>query len=62
MLAMIPLVKGIGSTEVAATADGVYLKLPRLLTLRNIDFELTDYLGKSVNMRGRPVSFELCFD
>ena len=62
MLATIVLKNGIGSVEIASTADGVYMKLPRLLTLRNIDFELTDYLGKSVNMRGRPASFELCFD
>ena len=62
VLATIVLKNGIGSVETASTPDGVYMKLPRLLTLRSIDLELTDYLGKSVNMRGRPISVELCFD
>jgi hypothetical protein len=48
--------------ETANTPDGVYLKLPPDLVLRNIDFSLTDYLGNNVDLRGRPISFELCFD
>ena len=62
VLAMIPLTKGIGSVEVASSPDGVYMKFLEGLTLRNIGFELTDYLGNAVNLRGRPLSFELCFD
>ena len=62
VLAMIPLVKGIGSVESASNPDGVYMKLSRDLMHRNIDFGLTDYRGNIVNLRGRPLSFELCFD
>jgi hypothetical protein len=62
VLLRIPLVKGIGSTELASTPEGVYMKLSRDMTLRNIDFELTDYRGNVVDLRGRPMSFELCFD
>ena len=62
VLAVLPLVKGIGAVEQSSTADGIYMRLPKQMTLRNIDFELTDYKGKSVNLRGRPISFELCFD
>ena len=56
------LVKGIGGMETASSPDGVYMRLSRDMTLRNIDFELTDFKGNVVNMRGRPMSFELCFD
>ena len=62
VLACLPLTKGIGSVETSNTADGVYMKLSRDLTLRTLDFELTDYLGNIVNLRGRPLSFEICFD
>ena len=60
--AQIPLTRGIGAVEQAASPEGVYMKLPDDLTLRNIDFSLTDYLGNNVNLRGRPISFEICFD
>ena len=62
VLACLPLTQGIGSVETSKTPDGIYLKLSRDITLRNIDFELTDYLGNVVNLRGRPISFEICFD
>ena len=62
VLAMIPLTKGIGAVETAGTPDGVYMKLPSDMTLRSIDFELTDYKGNVVDLRGRPLSFELCLD
>ena len=60
VLLQIPLINGIGSVETNATADGIYLKLPSGLALGHIDFELTDYLGNIVNLRGRGLSFELC--
>ena len=60
-LAMLPLAKGIGAVEESSTADGIYMKLPSSMNLRAIDFELTDYKGGAINMRGRPISFE-CFD
>ena len=62
VIAMMPLSRGIGSVEQSATPEGVYMKMPNDLTLRNIDFSLTDYKGAPVNLRGRPLSFEICFD
>jgi len=62
VLLKIMLVKGIGGMETASSPDGIYMRLSRDMTLRNIDFELTDFKGNVVNMRGRPMSFELCFD
>ena len=62
VIACIPLTKGIGAVETANSPDGVYLKLPTDLVLRNIDFSLTDYKGDVVDLRGRPLSFEICFD
>ena len=62
VITMIPLVNGIGAVEQSASPDGVYMKLPNDLTLRNIDFSLTDYKGNGVNLRGRPLSLEICFD
>ena len=61
VIAQIPLTRGIGAVEQSASPDGVYMKLPNDLTLRNIDFSLTDYKGNNVNLR-RPLSFEICFD
>ena len=45
-IACIPLTRGIGAVEQSASPDGVYMKLPNDLTIRNIDFSLTDYKGK----------------
>ena len=55
-----PLIKGTSALETARTTDGVYMELARDPTLRNIDFESTDYKGAVVNLGGRPISFELC--
>ena len=62
VIAQLPLTRGVGAVETASSPDGVYLKLPTDLVLRNIDFQLTDYNGKVVDLRGRACSFELCFD
>ena len=62
VLATIPLTQGVGKVEEGKSPDGVYYRLARDLTLRTVDFQLTDYLGNLVNLRGRPVSFKLCFD
>jgi len=62
VIACIPLTKGIGAVETANSPDGVYLRLPTDLVLRNIDFSLTDYRGNIVDLRGRPLTFEICFD
>ena len=42
VIAMIPLTRGIGAVEQAASPEGVYMKLANDLTLRNIDFSLAD--------------------
>ena len=62
VLCQIPLVKGYGAVEMSSTADGIYMKLPTDLVLRNIDFQITDYKGAVPNLRGRPLSLEICFD
>ena len=62
VLCQIPLVKGIGAVETGSTSEGVYMKLPSDLTLRTVDFQLTDWKGVCVNLRGRPLSFEICVD
>ena len=62
VIACIPLINGIGAIETANSPDGVYLKLPTDLVLKEIDFSLTDYHGNAVDLKGRPISFEICFD
>ena len=62
VICCIPLTKGVGAVETASSPDGVYLKLPSDLVLRTIDFELTTWNGKLVNLRNRPLSFEICLD
>ena len=62
VLCQIPLVKGYGAVETGKTPDGVYMKLPTDLTLRTLDFCLTDWKGAVVSLKGRPLSFGICFD
>ena len=62
VICMLPLVRGVGAVETSSSPDGVYLRLPTDLVLRSIDFSLTDFKGNIVNLRGRPISFEICFD
>ena len=62
VIATVPLTQGIGLVETGQTPDGVYHKLPRDLVLRTIDFQLTDYLGNALDLRGRPLSFKICLD
>ena len=62
VISKIVLSRGIGAVEQGSTPEGVYMKLPNDLTLRIVDFSLTDYKGNVVNLRNRPLSFEICFD
>ena len=62
VIAMIPLTRGVGAVEQSASPEGVDMKLSNDLTLRNIDFALTDFKRNNVNLRGRPLSLEICFD
>jgi hypothetical protein len=61
ILCMVPLTLGVGSQIHASTSDGSYYDLPGELSLRSFDLSLTDYLGRPVNLRGRPLALQLTF-
>ena len=61
VLCKIPLSEGVGKTIVSSTPDNVYYNLGAL-TFRSMDFQLTDASGKPVNLRGRPLSFQIIID
>lgn len=42
VLATIPLTQGVGKVEEGQSPDGIYYRLSRDLTLRSVDFQLTD--------------------
>ena len=60
-LAMIPITEGIGRTVVGQTPDNVYYGVGDTV-LRHIDFQLEDYLGSPVDLRGRSLSFVITID
>jgi hypothetical protein len=62
ILCKIPLSEGIGRVVTGATPDNVYYELPQSVSLRTLDFRLTDHRGISVNLRGGSLSFQLVFD
>ena len=62
ILCTIPLTGGVGTQVEASSPDGVYYDLQGELSIRGFDLSLTDYLGRPVNMRGRPLSMQLTFD
>jgi hypothetical protein len=61
ILCMIPLTLGVGSQIHASTPDGMYYDLQGELSIRSFDLSLTDYLGRPVNLRGRPLALQLTF-
>jgi hypothetical protein len=61
ILCMIPLASGVGTTVVGGSPDNVYYAIGDT-ALRQIDFQLTDYLGNPVNLRGRSLSFQIVVD
>ena len=61
ILCKIPLSEGVGKTVVSSSPENVYYDLGAM-TLRSIDFQLTDVHGTPVNLRGRPLSFQLIID
>ena len=61
VLCKIPLSEGVGKTVVSSTPDNVYYNLGAL-TFRSMDFQLTDEFGNPVNLRGRPLSFQIIID
>ena len=62
ILCTVPLTGGIGTQVEASTPEGVYYDLQGELSIRGFDLSMTDYLGRPVNMRGRPLSMQLTFD
>ena len=62
ILCSVPLTQGIGSQVEAHSPDGVYYNLAGGSSCRTMDFRLTDWLGRAVNLRGRPLSFQLIFE
>ena len=62
ILCSVPLTGGVGSQVDASSPTGVYYNLAGGSSCRTIDFQLTDWLGRAVNLRGRPLSFQLIFE
>ncbi len=62
ILVSIPLTGGPGHQVEASTADGLYHDLQGQLSIRSFDIRLTDYLGRPVNLRGRPLALQLTFE
>ena len=62
ILCSVPLTGGVGTQVEASSPTGVYYNLAGGSSCRTIDFRLTDWLGRAVNMRGRPLSFQLIFE
>ena len=62
ILCSVPLTQGIGSQVEAHSPVGVYYNLAGGSSCRTMDFRLTDALGRAVNLRGRPLSFQLIFE
>ena len=58
----VPLTQGIGSQVEAHSPDGVYYNLAGGSSCRTMDFRLTDWRGQTVNLRGRPLSFQVIFE
>ena len=62
IICSVPLVGGIGTSVEASSPTGVYYNLAGGSSCRTIDFKLTDWLGRPVNLRGRPLALQLIFE
>ena len=62
ILCSIPLTGGPGTQVEASSPDGLYYDLQGELSIRSFDLRLTDYLGRTVNLRGRPLALQITFD
>ena len=60
-LAKISLPGGFGTTVQAATPENIFHDLGDYVTLKEIDFQLRDYNGLTVDLLS-PISFQLIFD
>ena len=62
ILCMIPLTGGTGSSVEASSPDGVYYDLQGDFSIKSFDLALTDYLGRPVNLRGRPLALQITIE
>ena len=62
ILCKIPLTQGIGRVVLGESPSTVFYDLPQTLSLRTLDFRLTDHRGIAVNLRGGSLSFQIVFD
>ena len=62
ILCTVPLTGGVGTQVEASSPDGVYYDLQGELSIRGFDLSPTDWLGRSVNLRGRPLAMQLTID
>ena len=58
----VPLIGGVGTQVEASSPTGVYYNLAGGSSCRTMDLRLTDWLGRPVNLRGRPLALLLIFD
>ena len=56
------LTGGVGTQVEGSSPTGAYYTLAGGSSCRTLDFRLTDWLGRTVDLRGRPLSFQLIFD
>ena len=61
ILAAIPLTEGPGH-QVVSSGEGIYYDLQGELSMRSFDIRLTDYLGRPVDLKGRPLALQLTFE
>ncbi len=62
ILCSVPLTGGVGTQVEVSSPIGAYYNLAGGSSCRTIDFRLTDWLGRAVNLRGRSLAFQLIFD
>ncbi len=62
ILCSVPLTGGVGTQVEASSPVGVYYNLAGGSSCRTMDLRLTDWLGRPVNLRGRPLALLLIFD
>ena len=62
ILCSVPLTGGVGTQVEVSSPTGVYYNLAGGSSCRTIDLKLTDWLGRPVSLRGRPLSLQLIFE
>ena len=61
ILCSVPLTEGPGH-QVVCSGDGIYYDLQGELSMRSFDIRVTDYLGRPVDLKGRPLALQLTFE